>query len=123
MKMLRSLFGIFIIVAAIYLGWMIGPVLLANYQLEDSMDETARMASVQQPPRTEDELRSDVIKDAQSLGITLDPEHVNVKRLGGGVLGADVMIWADYTVHFDVPFHPFDLDFHPASKNKKRTGG
>ncbi|MFB3917287.1 MAG: hypothetical protein ACE14M_11195 [Terriglobales bacterium] len=123
MKLLRSLFGVLVVVAVIYLGWLIGPAYLSNYQLEDSMDEIARMASVQQPPRSEEQIRNDVLKEAQALGISLDPERINITRIGGGVLGADVLIWADYSVHFDFPFYPFDIDFHPASKTKKRAGG
>jgi sensor domain CHASE-containing protein len=62
----------------------------------------------------EDQVREKVLQEAQRLHIDLQPEQVKVRRIA-----QEIVIWADYTVHIDVPYHPFDLEFHPASKNKR----
>jgi hypothetical protein len=115
MKLLRSLFGLFVIVAAIYCGWLVLPPYLANYRLEESVDDTARTGTMDRT-KTEEDLRYLVEKDARSLGIDLSPEQIQVERSGG-----EVLVWTEYTVHIDMPLHPFDLHFQPMSNSKKRT--
>lgn len=110
MKNLRIAFWLFVVGAAIYVGWMIAPAFIANYRLEESIDDSARSAAVN-TQRTEDEIRTTVYQDARDLQIPLKAEDIKVERNGG-----DVTISADYTVHVELPVHPIDLQFHPSSK-------
>jgi DNA-binding GntR family transcriptional regulator len=119
MKSLRSLFGIFIVVAAVYVGWLVVPIYMANYQLEEAMDDSVREAIVNYRS-TDQSIRAKVMNQARALDIPLGEEQLHVERTSGGSMGSDVMIWGDYTVHVDLPFYPFDLHFQPASRNAKK---
>jgi hypothetical protein len=44
--------------------------------------------------------------------VPIDPEAVVIQK--GGF---DVIIGVNYTVHIDAIVHPFDMQFHPATKN------
>jgi hypothetical protein len=116
MKLLRSFFGLFIVFAALYSGWKVLPPYWANFQLEDSFDDSARSAGTPGHHRSDDELRQEAVQDARALGIQLAPEQIQIERVPG-----DVLLWADYTVRVDLPLHPFDLHFQPMSKSKKRA--
>jgi len=113
MKTLRALFGVAVIAAALYVGWSVAPPYFRNYQLQDSMETAARFSAVD-PRLTEEDIRQKVYKEAQQIGVLIDAEQINVSRVGN-----EVVIWADYNVHIDLPFRPLNLDFHPATKNKK----
>jgi hypothetical protein len=110
MKNLHVAFWLFVVGAVIYTGWMVVPAFIANYRLEEAIDDSARSAAVNSH-RTEDEIRSVVYQDARELQIPLKPEDIKVERNGG-----DVVISADYAVHVELPVHPIDLQFHPSSK-------
>jgi hypothetical protein len=112
MKTIRSLFGIFIVVAAIYAGWKVVPVYITNYQFEEAIDDSARSGAAD-GRKTEEDIRMAVLQDAQDLKIPLQAEDIKVERNG-----SDLLISADYTVHVDLPGYPLDLSFHPASNRQ-----
>jgi hypothetical protein len=115
MKLLRTFFGLFIIAAAIYMGCKVLPPYIASFQLEESIDDTARLGTADHH-KSDEEIQQLVVQEAQKLGIDLAPEQIQVERKYG-----EVLLWADYTVHINVPFHPFDLHFQPMSNSKKRS--
>lgn len=112
MKTIRSLFGLFIVVATVYAGWKIIPVYIANYQFEEAIDDSARAATIN-TRKTEEEIRTAVFQEAQDLKIPLQMEDIQVQRNG-----ADLLISADYSVHVDLPGYPLDLNFHPSSNRQ-----
>jgi len=71
---------------------------------------------------TEDEIRDRMYQKARECEIPVNSDDIHVQRDGG-----QVMIWTDYTVHVDIPWKPFDIDFHPqtanVTQNIKRAGG
>ena len=99
-------------VIAVYLCIQVIPPYFNNYQFQDSIDEVARFSGVD-PRATEDDIRLKVYKSAQDYSIPLTAEQINVRRNG-----SEVAIWADYSVHLNIPVRPMDLDFHPATKAK-----
>lgn len=112
MKSIKALFGVFIVAAAFYLAYKVMPPYFANYQFEDVVDNEAKMNSY--TTKSEQEIRDGLVKKARELDIPLTAEQVKVQRMG-----TELAISADYTVHIDIPFYPFDLHFTPASKNKR----
>lgn len=112
MKTLRLLLTLCVIGFALYAAWQVLPAFMGKYQFEEAMDDTARTMTVS-TNKTEDEIRKKLYQQAQDLEIPVRPEDIKIERAGN-----DVMISADYTVHVDLPFYPFDLDFHPASKRQ-----
>ena len=114
---MRSFFGLLLILLTIYVGTQFVPVYVANFRLEESIDDTAQAFSRPFPP-TEDEARKWVLAEARALDIDLNPEQVVVhRRYTEGV------IWADYTVHVTLLSHPVDLHFQPASHNRRMVQG
>lgn len=112
MKTIKALFGVFVVVAIVYLGIKVLPPYFANYQFEDVVDNEAKMNSYNQ--KSEQEIRDGLVKKARDLDIPLKSDQVKVQRMG-----SELSISADYTVHIDIPVYPFDLHFTPASKNKR----
>jgi len=64
--------------------------------------------------KREGDMRETVWKKAKQLELPLNSsEDIKVQRNG-----STVAISTQYTVHIDAPFHPFDLNFTPATQNK-----
>ena len=112
MKTIKALFGLFVLVAMIVLAYKVLPPYFANYQFEDVINNEAQVNSYNQ--KSEQEIREGILKKARDLDIPLTSDQVKVQRIG-----SELAISADYTIHIDVPFYPFDLHFNPASKNKR----
>ena len=112
MNRLKALFGLFLVVAAAYSAWMLVPPYLNNYQFQDDIQNEALMNSY--TTKTDQDIRNTLAKKAAEYGIPLKAEQINVLRNG-----AELSIWADYTVHVELPGFPLDLRFHPATKNKR----
>ncbi len=112
MKNLKALLGLGVVVAAFYVAWMVLPPYYAHYQFQDAVDNEAKTASY--TTKSEDDIRESLAKTARGLDIPLRAEDIHVQRDGN-----EVSIWAEYQVHVDLPVHPLDLKFSPASKNRK----
>lgn len=113
MKTLRGLIAIFIVVAAIYVGVQVVPVYFNYYQFQDAMEEEARIQSY--TGKSESDMRETMWKKAQQLELPIaSPEAIKVERTG-----TSVAISTEYTVHIDLPVHPFDLKFEATTKNKQ----
>ena len=112
MNRLKALFGLLVVVAAAYAAWMMLPPYFNNYQFQDDIQSEALMNSYSN--KSEQDIRNTLAKKAAEYGIPLQAEQINVQRSG-----AELSIWADYTVHLDLPGFPLDLKFHPATKNKR----
>jgi hypothetical protein len=115
MGTLKLGFGIFLIVATIYLGVEIAPPYLANYQLEDAIKNEATINTYNTKP--EDAIRDSILKKAQDLDIPVTKDQIKVHRTGPTGTGA-VIIEAAYQVHVDLPGYPVDLNFSAATTNK-----
>ena len=113
MKTVRSLFGLLVVVAVFYTAWKIIPPYFNEYQFEDAIAAEARFSSYNQT-RTEQDIRDAMAKKAAEYDLPLKADDIHVTRSG-----PEITIWADYTVHVDLPGYPFDLKFHPNSKNKR----
>ena len=115
MSTLRSLFGLFIIAATLYAGWEIAQPYYANFQFEQAIDDAAR-AGTMNSARSDREVLDEVMLKAQELKVPVKSEAVQVQRVNN-----EVLVWAEYTVRVDLPVHPVDLHFQPASNSKKRS--
>jgi hypothetical protein len=108
-------FGIFVIVAGIYLGAEMIPVYYDNYQFQDVVKTEATLETYTSKP--EDAIRDSLFKKAQSLDIPLTKDQIKVQRHGTMGTGS-LTISAPYTVHLDLPGYPVDLHFDASTDNK-----
>jgi len=112
MKTLKALIAFAVIGSAIYIAYLVTPVYWNYYQFQDSIEEEARIQSY--TGKSENDMRETVWKKARQLELPLtNPEQIKVQRNG-----QTVAISTEYTVHFDIPVHPFDLKFSPNTQNK-----
>ncbi len=111
MKTIKALFGLAVLVVAVYVAWTMIPPYFNNYKLEDIVAEEARINSYSN--KSEDAMRETVYQKAKDLDIPLTPENISVTRNG-----QSVAIDVNYVVHLDYPIHPVDLHFQTSSKNK-----
>jgi hypothetical protein len=117
MGKIKKLVSLLIFLAAVYMGWTLVPIYLASYQFQDALVTIAKFADTGIVPRTDDQLREDVMKKAKELDVPLNPEAIKIIR-GGPV----VQISADYTVVVDlIGGKQLTLQFNPTSRDKART--
>ena len=112
MNRLKALFGVFLVIAAFYVGWKVVPPCFNNYQFEDAVQSEALLNSYS--TKSENDIRNTLAAKAREYDIPLTAEQINVQRNGN-----ELAIWAEYTIHLDLPLYPLDLKFHPATKNKR----
>lgn len=102
--------GVAIVGMGIYLGYMLLPPYFNNWQFQDSVETEARLDTYNS--KSEQDIRTEIIKAARENNISLTDESVSVVRSPNGVA-----ISAHYVVHVDLPGYPMDLKFSAASKN------
>ncbi len=115
MGTIKLVFGIFVIVAGVYLGAELVPVYYENYQFKDDINTEATLETYTAKP--EDAIRDAIYKKAQGLDIPVTKEQIKVQRHGTMGTGS-LTISAPYTVHLDLPGYPVDLHFDASSENK-----
>lgn len=88
------------------------PAFVDNYQFQDAINTEAQYALSSYPKKTDDVIRQDVWKEAQSLGIPAKPEDIQLDTTGG-----NVSISLDYSIPVDLYVYQFTLQFHPHADN------
>jgi hypothetical protein len=108
---LKAIVWTAILVAVVYVGFKVTPVLIDEYEFQDGIQTIARMASVNRP--TPDKIRQSVLTEAVKDELLIAPEDVHIEAAGG-----NVQISADYSVVVDLKVYQLTLNFHPAATNK-----
>lgn len=115
MGTLKMFFGIFVIVAAVYVTAKLVPPYFNNYEFTDAVKDEATRDSY--TPKSEDEVRHAIFKKAQEYDIPLTEEEIMVQRSGMQYNGT-IAVKAAYVVHVDLPGYPLDLHFDASTQNK-----
>jgi hypothetical protein len=107
---LKAIIWLAIIIAMIYVGVKVIPILVNEYELTDGMENIARFATVnRQSPA---QIKDAVLKEAQKDDVQLDSKDVKAESVNG-----NVRIEADYSVTVDLMVYQWTLDFHPSTSN------
>ena len=114
MQRVKAIFGVFLVVAFFYLLWKILPPYMAEYQFQQAIQDVAR--ENEYSPLDENGIRDQVKKKITETGVPVDPQSVFIQKGQ-----TDVIIGVNYSVHIDAALFPFDLTFHPATKNGSPT--
>jgi hypothetical protein len=88
------------------------PLYVENYQFQDAINTEAQYALTGYPRKTEDDVRQEIWKKAQDLGIPAKPEDIQLEMSNG-----TVSIALDYSVPVDLYVYQFTLQFHPHADN------
>jgi hypothetical protein len=107
----KTVFILFIFVALIFVGFKTVPAYVAEFQLDDKMQETARFAVVQR--ETVEQIQDTIYKVIQDLEIPAKKEDIKVTATN-----QLVTISVDYRVPVDLLVFQTDLHFTPSSANK-----
>lgn len=111
----KSIFGVFVIVGFVYLGFQLLPPYAKNYQFQQDIQSIAR--NNEYTPLDEKGIREQVRREIVDDGVPINPDSVVIVKTG-----FDVTIGANYSVHVDLPVHPVDLSFSPATKDGEPIG-
>ena len=103
-----------VLVYGAFVAYRIIPAYVAEYQLSDKMQETARFAIVNRYP--EEQIRDTVYKTIQDLEIPAKKEAIKVVSNQ-----SVVRISLEYSVPIDLLIYHLDLHFAPSSENKSLT--
>ncbi len=121
MKRIKTLLIISVLALAALAGWKVGACELANVELQEDMLDLATgvggYSKYATAPRSDDDFRDAVIRDAREHDIQLQPSQVTVRRTGSGQ-NAPLYLAADYQVPVDVLGYAFVLHFNPSSEQK-----
>jgi len=109
---INLLITLIILGSMIFAGVKVIPVYFANYQFQDSLNSESRFALTGYPKRSMDDVRNDIFKKAQDLGIPAKKEDIQVSMDNGYV-----SISLDYSVPIDLAVYQFTLQFHPHADN------
>jgi hypothetical protein len=109
---LNLIFTLLILGAMAYAGIKIAPVYLANYRLQDSLESESRFALTGYPKKSVEDIRDDIFRKTQELGIPAKREDIRVEVSNGAVdLGLD------YSVIIDLAVYQWDKQFHVHADN------
>ena len=89
---------------------MVLPVLINEYQFQDTIQDIARFASVNR--KTNEQIQKAVLDEAQKADLPVQAEDIKVQNNGG-----NVHINVDYSVTVDLKLYQWTLNFHPAASN------
>ena len=99
-------------------GWQVGRSEIANVELQDDIRDLASRLGTRvgySAPKSDDDYRNEVIREADQYGIALAPDQVSVVRTGTDESPV-LTITVDYTVPIKVPGFVFNLHFTPTSE-------
>jgi YbbR domain-containing protein len=94
----------------VYVAVKVIPVLVNEYEFQDSMQNIARNASAN--GGTIEKIRDAVLKEAEKDELPVNNEDIKVTAKGG-----NVRINVDYSVTVDLKVYQWTLNFHPAASN------
>jgi hypothetical protein len=100
-----------VIVIGIFLAFKLLPPYVAEYQLQDKMQEMARFGIVNR--YSEEQIRDNMFKVVQDLDIPAKREDIKVS-----VTQSLVKVSLEYSVPVDLLVYSTELHFSPSSENK-----
>jgi hypothetical protein len=98
--------------AMVFAAVKIIPVYFANYQLQDAIESESRFALTGYPKKSVDDIRDDVWRKVQDLGVPAQKDAIEV-----AVANGSVSIELNYVVPIDLSVYEFTLQFHPHADN------
>ncbi len=108
---LALVFWTVVFVAAIYLAVKVIPVYVNNYQLQDAMENEARLAVVSR--KTPEQIRDTIFNKAQELALPIARDQIHVE--------ADLRsarISCEYDINIAMPGYTLRLHFNPSSAER-----
>lgn len=99
-----------ILAALVYVGVKVIPILVDEYEFQDSIQNIARFASVNRQDNAK--IQKAVVTEAEKDDLPVQPEDIKVEGTNG-----NVRISVDYSVIVDLNVYQWTLNFHPTATN------
>jgi hypothetical protein len=109
---LKAIVFTVILVLGIFLAFKLVPPYVAEYQLQDKMQEMARFGIVNH--YSDEQIRDNIFKVVQDLDI----QGIKREDIKVAVTQSLVKVSLEYTVPVDLLFYSTELHFSPSSENK-----
>lgn len=97
-------------VSLVYVAFKVLPVLFAEYEFQDTIQNIARNASAN--GGTVEKISDTVLKEAEKAQLPIGKDDIKVTGKGG-----TVTINVDYSVTVDLTVYDWTLNFHPTASN------
>jgi hypothetical protein len=110
---IKAYLSLAFILLVIFCGIKIVPVYVANYEFSDFIRNLAVNATVAYPPATVEGVTKQIMDEAGSLNLPVDPQNIQV------TVGHTVTIKVDYSVPIDFKFYTWTPHFTTATENKQ----
>jgi hypothetical protein len=116
MGTLKAIVGLLAILLVFFACFQVGPPMMANYSFQDDL-RTVALVDSGNMQKTEDDIRTDVLKKAREHDLPISAKQITVQRINSPGVSA-VWVAADYSVPINLPGYSFDMHFNPDSGNK-----
>ena len=80
MGTVKLLVGFLAIIAVVVAGFQVAPPLMANYSFQDDLQNIAMMDGANYQ-KTDEDVRTDVLRRAKEHDLQIDPKQVTVKHI------------------------------------------
>ena len=114
---LKFLIIMAVLAVAAIAGWQVGASEIANLEFQDDLRAMSIKLGTRigySAPKSDDDYRDAIIKEADGYGIKLTPEQVTIEHSGSE--GSETLtLTVDYTVKIKVPGYSFPMHFTPTS--------
>jgi hypothetical protein len=111
MKTVKSLLGLAVVAGVVMVVIGIAPPYFSNYQFKDDVLQEARFANVSIPPKSDEDIRNNLLRKAKEYDIPLKAEQIQISRSG-----SDVLISAPYSVNVKfLTGQTYVLQFNPGN--------
>ncbi len=110
MHRIKALLAFAIVLGVVYVCYIVGPPYFNNYQFQDDLNTEVRF--MQNAGKSDDDIKTDIIKKASDNGIQLSPQQIRINRAG-----KTITVEVTYSVHVEMPGYSSDLQFHPIASN------
>lgn len=107
----KAIIWTLVFLSMIYVSIKVIPVLVTEYQFEDSIQEIARFASATR--KSNEQIKQAVLDEAQKEDLPITGDAIKVEGSAG-----NVRINVEYSVIVDLKVYQWTLLFHPATSNK-----
>lgn len=104
----KALIWVAIFALCIYVGVMVVPVLINEFEFQDAMTTTARIGAASR--LTPDQIRKTLADEALSDDIPVKPDDIHVQSQGG-----HVEVSASYSVTVNLQVYEWTLTFNPTA--------
>ena len=108
---LKAIVWTLILLALIFTAFKVVPVLIDEYQFQDSIENIARFASANR--QNNEAVKQEVLKVVEKQELPIQADQIKVDGSAG-----NVHIHVDYSVTVDLWVYQWTLNFHPAADNK-----